>query len=138
MEGRTLSTILVSGGAGFIGSNFIRFLLRETPEFVGCIINLDALTYAGNVRNLVDIEEHFDETRYIFKHGNICDKILLETLFAKYNIDTVVHFAAESHVDRSIIGPEVFVKTNVAGTFVLLDVARNFWKTSTGSMRQAR
>lgn len=136
MEGRTLSTILVSGGAGFIGSNFIRFLLRETPEFVGCIINLDALTYAGNVRNLVDIEEHFDETRYIFKHGNICDKILLETLFAKYNIDTVVHFAAESHVDRSIIGPEVFVKTNVAGTFVLLDVAQNFWKTSTGSMRQ--
>ena len=132
---RKLTNILVTGGAGFIGANFIRFILGEggqKTEFKGRIINLDALTYAGNRLTLEDIEKKFGGTRYYFEHGDICDRPFVESLFAKYDIDTVVNFAAESHVDRSIFGPETFIKTNVMGTFTLLDVARNVWKDSEG------
>ncbi|MCL2442171.1 MAG: dTDP-glucose 4,6-dehydratase [Treponema sp.] len=122
---RVLKNILVSGGAGFIGCNFIRFLLGKTENFSGKIINLDVLTYAGNLMSLKDIN---NDSRYVFERGDICDRSFVESLFKKYDIDTVVHFAAESHVDRSIHGPEAFVKTNVMGTFTLLDVARNIWK----------
>jgi dTDP-glucose 4,6-dehydratase len=128
---RKLTNILVTGGAGFIGVNFIRFLLGqagEKPDFKGRIINLDNLTYAGNAGSLKEIKEKFDGSRYFFERGNICDRSLVKDIFQKYEIDTVVHFAAESHVDRSILGPEAFIKTNVMGTFNLLDVARNVWK----------
>jgi len=128
---RKLTNILVTGGAGFIGVNFIRFLFCETekkPDFKGRIINLDSLTYAGNAESLREINEKFGGSRYFFEHGDICDRAFVESLFNKYGIDTVVHFAAESHVDRSILGPEAFIKTNVMGTFTLLDVARNAWK----------
>ncbi|GHT71177.1 dTDP-glucose 4,6-dehydratase [Spirochaetia bacterium] len=133
---RTLSNVLVTGGAGFIGVNFIHTLLNRTPAFTGRIINLDALTYAGNAASLADIEKQFGNSnttgtaRYFFEHGNICDRSFVETLFKKYDIDTVVHFAAESHVDRSILGPEAFIKTNVMGTFTLLDAARAYWQNS--------
>jgi len=131
---RALRNILVTGGAGFIGNNFIRFVLEKTGVFSGRIINLDALTYAGNRLSLADIEAKYGtakncgEIRYFFEHGDICDRALIETIFKNYEIDTVVHFAAESHVDRSILGPEAFIKTNIMGTFNLLDVARNVWK----------
>jgi dTDP-glucose 4,6-dehydratase len=129
---RKLKNILVTGGAGFIGVNFIRFLLENGKNFSGRIINLDALTYAGNRMSLADIEAKFGSAgqipRYFFEHGDICDRAFVESLFKKYEIDTVVHFAAESHVDRSILGPEAFIKTNVMGTFNLLDIARNVWK----------
>jgi len=131
---RTLKNILVTGGAGFIGNNFIRFLLEKAGGFSGKIINMDALTYAGNRMNLADIEAKYGisanemEPRYFFEHGNICDRTYVEAIFTKYEIDTVVHFAAESHVDRSIFGPEAFIKTNVMGTFTLIDIARNVWK----------
>jgi dTDP-glucose 4,6-dehydratase len=130
---RSLKNILVTGGCGFIGVNFIRLLFKHTPEFSGRIVNLDALTYAGNITSLQEIEKEFGvygkgEPRYFFELGDICDRQGLEGIFTKYNIDTVVHFAAESHVDRSILGPETFVKTNVTGTFTLLDVARRHWQ----------
>jgi len=135
---RSLKNILVTGGAGFIGCNFIRFLLEKAGDFSGRIINLDALTYAGNRMSLADIDakhgaEQGESARYFFEHGDICDRTLVELLFKKYEIDTVVHFAAESHVDRSIVGPQAFIKTNVMGTFTLLDVARNAWKDSSSS-----
>jgi dTDP-glucose 4,6-dehydratase len=128
---------LVTGGAGFIGCNFIRYLLEKAEGFSGKIINLDALTYAGNRMSLADIEAKYGSSasaRYFFEKGDICDRSLIESLFAKYEIDTVVHFAAESHVDRSILGPEAFVKTNVMGTFTLLDVARNAWKNDSDAL----
>ncbi|GHU64603.1 dTDP-glucose 4,6-dehydratase [Spirochaetia bacterium] len=133
---RALKNILVTGGAGFIGCNFIRFLLKQAPEFNGRIINLDALTYAGNLTSLADIDGQFGGSRYFFEKGTICDSAFVESLFSKYNIDTVVHFAAESHVDRSILGPKAFIETNVMGTFTLLEAARKAWKTGEGSMRQ--
>jgi dTDP-glucose 4,6-dehydratase len=133
---RALKNILVSGGAGFIGANFIRTLLRKTPAFTARIINLDALTYAGNLASLADIERQFGNSRYFFEHGDICNRSFVESVFTKYDIDTVVHFAAESHVDRSILGPEAFIKTNVMGTFALLDTARNYWKKADGTIRQ--
>ena len=122
---RSFRNIIVTGGAGFIASNFIRTLLRKT-EFDGRIINLDKLTYAGNVASLSDISEKYPN-RYIFVKGDICDRELVLSLFEKYAVDTLCHFAAESHVDRSIEGPEAFVKTNIMGTFTLLDVARKSW-----------
>jgi len=128
---RKLNNILVTGGAGFIGANFIRFLLEKKTEFTGRIINLDALTYAGNAASLDTIQKKYGNTkdsRYVFVHGDICDKNCVRTLFVSYDIDTIVHFAAESHVDRSILGPEAFIQTNVMGTFSLLDAARNAWK----------
>lgn len=126
---RSLKTILVTGGSGFIGTNFIRYLLGEDASksgFDGRIINLDALTYAGNPENLADIASSAGE-RYRFVHGDITDSALLARLFAEEAIDTVVHFAAESHVDRSIHGPQAFVETNVMGTFALLEAARAAW-----------
>ena len=110
--------ILVTGGLGFIGSNFIRHMTAEHPDCM--ITNLDAMTYAGNPANLTDIEKN---PRYSFVHGNICDRHTVESVFSQHSIDTVVHFAAESHVDRSIQDSSAFVKTNVLGTQVLLDAA---------------
>lgn len=113
--------ILVTGGAGFIGSNFIKYMLKN---YNYKIVNLDLLTYAGNLRNLEDITEH---SNYNFIKGDICDRELLEHLFRQYEINVVINFAAESHVDRSIMDPHLFLKTNVLGTQALLDTARNFW-----------
>ena len=132
---RQLSNILVTGGAGFIGCNFIHVLLQKTPGFSGKIINLDALTYAGNAASLADVEEQFGGKRYFFEHSDITDRAAVEAVFAKHDIDTVIHFAAESHVDRSILGPDAFIKTNVIGTYTLLDVARKYWTKADGSMR---
>ena len=117
-------TILVTGGAGFIGANFIRFALDARPTIR--IINLDALTYAGNPLNLSGLDPRAYE-RYLFVHGDIRDSRLLKNLFNDNDIIGVIHFAAESHVDRSIVGPEAFVETNVLGTFQLLEVARSAW-----------
>lgn len=114
--------ILVTGGAGFIGSNFIPYFLDKYQDVT--IVNLDLLTYAGNLDNLKSVEEN---ARYTFIKGDICDRSLIEKIFNEYNFDGVVHFAAESHVDNSITGPEAFVRTNVFGTFTLLDVARKHW-----------
>lgn len=115
-------TLLVTGGAGFIGANFIRFVHEVHPE-VG-IVNLDLLTYAGREENMAGFE---DRENYTFVKGDICDRALVEALFGKYDFSGVVHFAAESHVDNSIAGPEAFIRTNVHGTFTLLDVARKHW-----------
>ncbi|MEG1952676.1 MAG: dTDP-glucose 4,6-dehydratase [Hydrogenoanaerobacterium sp.] len=117
-----MKTILVTGGAGFIGSNFVSYMLK-THDYK--IINLDALTYAGNLENLADLQ---DNPNYRFIKGDIRDAVIVNDIFDKYNIDYVVHFAAESHVDRSITDPQVFVTTNVLGTQVLLDAAKNHWK----------
>ncbi|THB79754.1 MAG: dTDP-glucose 4,6-dehydratase [Desulfobulbaceae bacterium] len=115
-------SILVTGGCGFIGANFVRLLLKTRPQYR--IINLDLLTYAGNLHNLEGISE---STQYRFAKGDICDRQLLDTLFKNEQIDTVVHFAAESHVDRSITGPAAFINTNIIGTFSLLETARECW-----------
>lgn len=127
---RKLTSILVTGGSGFIGSNFIHWLFNQ-PDFTGRVINLDALTYAGNPESLANIDARFGTPgaahRYTFVKGDITDRTLVENVFTDYAIDTVVHFAAESHVDRSIIGPEAFIRTNVLGTYTLLDVARKAW-----------
>ncbi len=117
-----MSSILVTGGAGFIGSNFVRHWLAQHPG--ERLVNLDALTYAGNLESLADIEASPD---YRFVHGDICDRELLERLFLDEQVEQVVHFAAESHVDRSITGPDAFIRTNVEGTFALLDTARKLW-----------
>ena len=120
-----MKTILVTGGAGFIGSNFIRFAF-EKAGFKGRIVNLDKLTYAGNLENLADIERKY-KGRYVFEKGDICDFKLVGGLFKKYDLCQVVHFAAESHVDRSIFGPKDFIETNIHGTFALLETARQAW-----------
>ena len=147
---RKLSNILITGGAGFIGSNFINYLFglsaTGSKEFMdsgfkGKIVNVDCLTYAGNLENLSMVEEKFgkgvseSERRYFFEKVDICDRSEIERIFKQYDIDTVIHFAAESHVDRSILGPEAFIKTNVMGTFTLLDVARNYWGISLDKQR---
>jgi len=119
-----LATILVTGGAGFIGSAFIKYMLKSQSDIQ--IVNLDLLTYAGNLENLKSIE---DDGRYNFVHGDICDRELVSGLFKSCAIDSVVHFAAESHVDRSIRTPDIFVKTNVLGTLSLLDAAKSAWQT---------
>ena len=115
-------SILVTGGAGFIGSNFIPFYLNKNPMHQ--IVNLDKLTYAGNLANLIDVVEN---ERYHFVEGDICDKNLVDELFEELKIDGVVHFAAESHVDNSIERPDSFIKTNIEGTFTLLEAARKYW-----------
>jgi dTDP-glucose 4,6-dehydratase len=115
--------LLVTGGAGFIGSNFIHYWLVRHPE--DRVVNLDALTYAGNPENLADIEA---APGYRFVHGDITDRVCVARVFADEAIDTVVNFAAESHVDRSILGPEAFIRTNVQGAFTLLEVAREVWR----------
>ena len=119
-----MKTILVTGGAGFIGSNFVRYVLDKYKDYK--IINVDLLTYAGNLENLRDLEGN---SNHIFIKGDIIDKALITNLFSKNQIHQVVHFAAESHVDRSILNPEIFVKTNVLGTQVLLDCAKTAWIT---------
>ncbi len=118
-----MENIFITGGCGFIGTNFIKYLLYGS-DFKGRIINVDKLTYAGNPENLTDIEKKYPD-RYIFIKADICDKKHMEALFEKYKIDTVCHFAAESHVDRSIVGPDAFIRTNIMGTFNLLEAARN-------------
>lgn len=115
-------TLLVTGGAGFIGSNYIAMLLEAEPDTR--VVNLDALTYAGSPDNM---KGFMDNPRHIFVEGDICDRTLVSDLFGQYRFDGVVHFAAESHVDNSIAGPEAFIRTNVNGTFVLIDVARQAW-----------
>ena len=147
---RKLKNILVTGGAGFIGSNFINYLFglsaTGSKEFMdsgfeGRIVNVDCLTYAGNLENLSMVEEKFGTSaplsnrRYFFEKVDICDRAEIERIFRQYDIDTVIHFAAESHVDRSILGPEAFIRTNVMGTFTLLDVARNYWGCSLDNVR---
>ncbi len=124
---RKLQNILVTGGAGFIGSNFIRYLFEDT-EFQGKVVNLDKLTYAGNPYSLQDIYEKHNGRRYHFAQADICDGDTVAALLKIHAIDTIVHFAAESHVDRSIHGPAEFIRTNVNGTFTLLEAAREFWK----------
>lgn len=118
-----MKNILVTGGCGFIGTNFIRYMLNES-DFEGQIINVDKLTYAGNPDNLVDISNSFPK-RYFFIKADICDRPLMDKIFDDYNIDTVCHFAAESHVDRSIVKPDAFIQTNIVGTFNLLEAARS-------------
>ncbi|HZW70842.1 MAG TPA: dTDP-glucose 4,6-dehydratase [Hanamia sp.] len=122
-----LHNVLVTGGAGFIGANFIRHLLAQETNVR--VINLDLLTYAGSLDNLVNLP-HPD--RYHFIHGNICDAVLVKNLLRDHNVDTIVHFAAESHVDRSIQDPGAFIQTNLVGTFTLLEAARQYWKNNTG------
>ncbi len=117
-----LKNVLVTGGAGFIGSNFVRYLL-QTQAAVH-IVNLDALTYSGSLENLKDLP---DETRHTFVQGNICDAELVKSLLHEHQIDTVVHFAAETHVDRSITDPGNFIQANVVGTFTLLEGVRQAW-----------
>ncbi|WP_304333090.1 dTDP-glucose 4,6-dehydratase [Brachyspira innocens] len=119
---RKFDTILVTGGCGFIGTNFIKYIFDKTKYK---IINIDALTYAGNIKNLIDIE---NKDRYYFERANISDAKKVNSIFEKHKPDCIVHFAAESHVDRSIFGPKDFIETNIIGTFTLLEAARNLWK----------
>jgi len=121
-----LRTILVTGGSGFIGSNFVRHVLVNRPDWR--VVNLDALTYAGNPLNLADLETEGLSGRYVFVQGDIRDRELLGRLFAEHGFSGVFNFAAESHVDRSILGPQSFVETNVVGTFCLLESARASWE----------
>jgi len=135
----TPKNILVTGGAGFIGSNYVRYMLSS--DFDVHIVNLDLLTYAGSLDNLTDLPDKVNAgngrdgalgyaSRHSFVQGDICDRKLIDRLLHEHEIDTIVHFAAESHVDNSISGPEVFVKTNVMGTFTLLEAARQYWLES--------
>ena len=117
-----MKTVLITGGAGFIGSNFIHLFMKRNPDYA--IVNLDLLTYAGNLDNLLEVQNN---PRYTFVKGDICNRPLLQNLFKQYDISTVIHFAAESHVDRSITGPETFITTNVLGTQCLLHTAKEFW-----------
>ncbi|MBU3915053.1 dTDP-glucose 4,6-dehydratase [bacterium] len=117
-----METLLITGGAGFIGSNHILFLLERYRDLK--IINLDVLTYAGNTKNLESVKSN---PKYVFVQGDIGDRDLIESLFKEHDIRGVIHFAAESHVDNSISEPEIFIRTNVLGTFTLIDVARNYW-----------
>ena len=117
-----MTNILLTGCAGFIGSNFVPYFLEKYPEYN--LINLDLLTYAGSLENLKECE---DNPRYKFIKGDICNRELVEFIFSEYDIQGVIHFAAESHVDNSIKNPGVFIKTNVNGTFTLVDVARAYW-----------
>jgi len=120
LEEREFKTILVTGGAGFIGSNFIHYMIKKYPEYN--IINLDKLTYAGNLENLKSIE---DKPNYKFIKGDIADRKIVSEIFSSNQIDAVVNFAAESHVDRSIDDPGVFIQTDIYGTYVLLEAVKN-------------
>ena len=124
-----MENLMVTGGCGFIGSNFIRYVLTET-DFSGRMINVDKLTYAGNPENLTDIAEQFPD-RYFFEQVDICDAENIDRVFNQYEIDAVTHFAAESHVDRSITGPGEFIQTNIVGTYTLLNSALAYWRSRT-------
>lgn len=114
-----MKTLLVTGGAGFIGANFVHYWLESYPD--DKVVVLDALTYAGNLANLAAVQTN---SHYTFVQGNICDQELVELLLVKHSITTLVHFAAESHVDRSITGPDEFIETNILGTYSLLKAAK--------------
>ena len=129
-----MRTYLVTGGAGFIGSNYIHYMFRKYGNEIR-IINVDVLTYAGNLENLKDVE---NRDNYTFVRADITDKEAITKIFAENDIDRVVHFAAESHVDRSIKNPEVFVKTNVLGTAVMLNCAREAWEQEDGSFLEGK
>ena len=126
-----MKTYLVTGGAGFIGSNYIHYMLRKYDDAIR-IINIDKLTYAGNLENLKDIE---NRDNYMFIRADICDSDTIRRVFRENEIDRVVHFAAESHVDRSIKDPEIFVRTNVLGTLVMLNAAKEAWELEDGSFK---
>ncbi|MCI8852836.1 MAG: dTDP-glucose 4,6-dehydratase [Lachnospiraceae bacterium] len=123
-----MRTYLVTGGAGFIGSNYIHYMFRKYGDEIR-VINVDCLTYAGNLENLKGVE---DRENYVFVKADIRDREAIEKIFAEYDVDRVVHFAAESHVDRSIRNPEIFVETNVLGTLVMLNAAKKAWETQDG------
>ena len=126
-----MRTYLVTGGAGFIGSNYIHYMFKKYGDTIR-IINVDALTYAGNLENLKGVEQ---KENYTFIKADICDKDAITKIFAENDIDRVVHFAAESHVDRSIRNPEVFIQTNVLGTTVMLNCAKNAWELEDGTFK---
>jgi len=132
-----VKNILVTGCAGFIGSNFVPYFLKKYPKYN--LINLDLLTYAGNLENLEEVKNN---KRYKFIKGDICNRDLVEFIFSEYDIQGVIHFAAESHVDNSIKNPGIFVETNVNGTYTLIDVAKNHWMdkpfTCKGKYKEAR
>ena len=119
--------MLVTGGAGFIGSHFVHYCLEKYKSLE--IVNVDKLTYAGSMDNLVDLT---DPKRHHFIQADICDKVRMAEIMRQFDIDTIVHFAAESHVDRSITGPEAFLQTNIIGTYTLLETARQFWLKEKG------
>lgn len=125
-----MQKFLVTGGAGFIGSHFIRILLSEYPK--DKVVNLDKMTYAGKLENLEAVASH---PNYIFVKGDICDEVLVKNLFQEHQFDAIFHFAAESHVDNSILGPKVFIETNVLGTFNLVHQAKEFWKNNYSNKR---
>ena len=126
-----MKTILVTGGAGFIGSNFVPYFTEKYPEYH--VINLDKLTYAGNLDN---VKECDGMSNYTFVQGDICDRALIEKLFKEYDIRGVIHFAAESHVDNSIKNPGAFIKTNIEGTFTLIDVAFRHWMVGPNKVKE--
>lgn len=121
-----LETVLVTGGAGFIGSNFIRHILGQS-EFHGKVVNIDSLSYAGNPMSLADVQSTHGGGRYVFEKIDIRDFAALRSVIERHAVDTITHFAAESHVDRSIFGPKEFVETNVVGTFNMLESVRSLW-----------
>ncbi len=123
-----MQQIIVTGGAGFIGANYIHHLFAD-PSFTGKVLNIDALTYAGNLESLKDIETRFGGSRYFFEHADICDAPRINQIFNSFKPDTIVNFAAESHVDRSIDGPLQFVQTNVMGTATLLAAALELYRS---------
>ena len=133
-NGEKMRTYLVTGGAGFIGSNYIHYMFKKYDNEIR-IINVDALTYAGNLENLKDVEKR---ENYTFVKANICDKDAISKIFTENDIDRVVHFAAESHVDRSIRNPEIFVQTNVLGTAVMLNCAKAAWELPDGSFKEGK
>ncbi|MCS1419015.1 dTDP-glucose 4,6-dehydratase [Citrobacter portucalensis] len=123
--------ILVTGGAGFIGSAVVRHIIKNTQDTV---VNVDKLTYAGNLESLAEVSEN---NRYYFEHADICDKAAMGRIFATHQPDAVMHLAAESHVDRSITGPAAFIETNIVGTYVLLEAARGYWNELDADKKQA-
>ncbi|HAX7265853.1 TPA: dTDP-glucose 4,6-dehydratase [Escherichia coli] len=123
--------ILVTGGAGFIGSAVVRHIINNTQDSV---VNVDKLTYAGNLESLADVS---DSERYVFEHADICDSVAMARIFAQHQPDAVMHLAAESHVDRSITGPAAFIETNIVGTYVLLEAARNYWSALDGDKKNS-